>query len=199
MALRWAPGAQTRERFRDEAAVRERERISNLPFDIQRERTRGDIESAGIQAAATTEAARIQAASNIQMQQQREAARTARISGFQSFMNPLIQQFATQGAIPDRVPGEQTAAQKALEETILRRGEEAQGVLSSQMARRGIYAGGASAAAAAKMQAEIESNVALSSAKFEEQESQRRSQEKMSRQQAFSSLMSNISRQLGAM
>lgn len=133
------------------------------------------------------------------LQREKEAARTARISQFQSFMSPIVSRFATPQVGVTGTPGEPSAAQQALEATILRRGEEAQGTLSSQLAQRGIYGGGPSAAAATKLQADIESNVALSSAQFEEQEAQRRTQERIARRQAFSSLMGNITSQLGAM
>lgn len=124
-------------------------------------------------------------------QREAEAARSARISSFQSFISPYLSGL---GDTPG-TPGGPSTAQQALEASILSRGEESQGILASSLARRGIFSGGPSAAAAAKMQAGIESNVALSRAQFEEQEAQRRSQESIAKQQVFSNLMG----QLGAM
>lgn len=146
-----------------------------------------------VQAGGYGQMARRLQTTDIAMKSQREAeaARSARISSFQSFISPYLSGLGGTTS----ASGEPSAAQQALEASILSRGEESQGILSSALARRGIFGGGPSAAAAAKMQADIESNVALSRAQFEESEAQRQSQESMARQQVFSNLMG----QLGAM
>lgn len=111
----------------------------------------------------------------------------------------IMSLFLGQETTSAEAPEGPSSARQALEASILRRGKESQGALSSLLAKRGIYGGGPSAAAAAKLQAEIESNVALSSAQFAESEATRQSQERTARQQAFTSLLSNITGQLGAM
>lgn len=170
---------------RQRAELARREREERLGGVARRERV------------TTREAIGAQTAGQLQLFEAKKRAREEAFTRFRSFTEPYLQQLAT-GAPRDETPTGLTEAQTGVISSFQEEGTEAQGELLSALARRGISTGGVSAAEAGKLASRTGSRVALAKAQFEEQAAQRRQQERLARQQAFSSLFQNVSSQLGA-
>jgi hypothetical protein len=150
----------------------------------------------GIETQAQKEIIQAQTAGQSKLLTQQQEAKSQAFERFRSFTAPYLQQLA--GVSGGETPGTLTESQEGVISGIQEKGQEAQGELATALSRRGIYGGGVSAAAAAKQAAETESNIFLARAQFEEQAAQRRQQERLARQQAFTSLFQSTAGQLGA-
>lgn len=102
-------------------------------------------------------------------------------------ISPFLQDLSGGGA--EGVPGD-TSASDVLTATIEQRGAEAQSRLSTEMARRGIFRSGPSAAASARLTGETEAAVGTAKAQFAESAAKRKQQERQSRRQALTNLLS---------